>query len=93
MYLVGVGLHIRNEYIALVGSPSVHESVMLPDELRYILVLNYKFALSKHNINGMLYNTGSLHNTKVGFMRSTKSLFFQALTGKLWQKLKRNVML
>jgi hypothetical protein len=39
MYLVGVGLHIRNEYSTLVGSPSVPESIMLPYELRYILLL------------------------------------------------------
>lgn len=87
MYLVGVGLHIRNEHFILVGSPSVHESIMLPYELRYILLLDYKPALSQHNINSMLYKTGSLHNRKVGFMRFTKNLFFSGIERKKLAKI------
>jgi hypothetical protein len=88
-----VHIVIRIEYFTLMGSPPVHDSIMLTYELIHILLLDYKFALSEDNISSMIYETGSLHNRRVGFMRSTKNLFFQALTGKLWPKLKRSVML
>jgi hypothetical protein len=69
----------------------VCESIVFTYELSYMLCLDYKFGISKYNSDSMSYQTGSLHNRKVGFMRITKNLFFQALTRKLWPKLKKSV--
>lgn len=55
--------------------------VPLLDEIHFIV------ALSQHNINGMLYKTGSLHNRKVGFMRlKKKNLVFSGIDRKTLAK-------
>jgi len=85
LYISGWSRSTYKKWIFYLGEKSICawvSHVPLWVEIHFIVVL------SQHNINGMLYKTGSLHNRKVGFMGLKKALFFrywQENSGQSWR--------